>query len=212
MELTAVLTPAEEGGYVALNPETGTTTQGETVEEAVTNLQEATALYLSEFPLASRGHPVVTTFSCRPMPKLPRVSGAEALKALQKLQCTPSSRSAPWRVSCAKPTSRTQTSSPRCKSNGSSRRRCQRALVFGRAAVAPARNLPIDELLRSWTDAALNRLPPSAACAAPAAGTASPTSRPRPACRCRPAAPSPRRRARRPSPPTRIRRAGCWRR
>ncbi len=29
MELTAVLTPAEEGGYVALNPETGTTTQGD---------------------------------------------------------------------------------------------------------------------------------------------------------------------------------------
>jgi predicted RNase H-like HicB family nuclease len=38
MELTAVLTPAEEGGYVALNPETGTTTQGETVEEALANL------------------------------------------------------------------------------------------------------------------------------------------------------------------------------
>ena len=35
MELTAVLTRAEEGGFVALNPETGTTTQGETVEEAV---------------------------------------------------------------------------------------------------------------------------------------------------------------------------------
>lgn len=63
MELTAVLTPAEEGGYVALNPETGTTTQGETVEQAVANLQEATALFLAEFPLASRGHPVVTTFS-----------------------------------------------------------------------------------------------------------------------------------------------------
>jgi predicted RNase H-like HicB family nuclease len=64
MELTAVLTPAEEGGYVALNPETGTTTQGETVEEAVANLREATALYLIEFPLlTSRGHPVVTTFS-----------------------------------------------------------------------------------------------------------------------------------------------------
>lgn len=45
MELTAVLTPAEEGGYVALNPETGTTTQGETVEEAIANLTEATALY-----------------------------------------------------------------------------------------------------------------------------------------------------------------------
>ena len=63
MELTAVLTHAEEGGYVALNPETGTTTQGETVEEAVANLQEATALYLSEFPMPSMGHPVVTTLS-----------------------------------------------------------------------------------------------------------------------------------------------------
>ncbi len=63
MELTAVLTPAEEGGFVALNPETGTTTQGETVEEAVANLREATALYLSEFPMSSLGHPVVTMFS-----------------------------------------------------------------------------------------------------------------------------------------------------
>lgn len=63
MELTAVLTPADEGGYVALNPETGTTTQGETVEEAVANLREATTLYLSEFPMTSRGHPLVTTFS-----------------------------------------------------------------------------------------------------------------------------------------------------
>lgn len=63
MELTAVLTPAEEGGYVALNPETGTTTQGDTVEEAIANLQEATALYLSEFPIQVRGHPLVTTFS-----------------------------------------------------------------------------------------------------------------------------------------------------
>lgn len=63
MELTAVLTPAEEGGYVALNPETGTTTQGETVEEAVASLREATALYLSEFPRPPTGHPVVTVFS-----------------------------------------------------------------------------------------------------------------------------------------------------
>jgi predicted RNase H-like HicB family nuclease len=63
MELTAVLTPAEEGGFVALNPETGTTAQGETVEEAVANLREATALYLSEFPLAATGHPVVTVFT-----------------------------------------------------------------------------------------------------------------------------------------------------
>jgi predicted RNase H-like HicB family nuclease len=63
MELTAVLTPAEEGGYIALNPETGTTTQGETVEEAVANLKEATALYLAEFPLPVAGHPLVTMFS-----------------------------------------------------------------------------------------------------------------------------------------------------
>ena len=65
MELTAVLTPAEEGGFVALNPETGTTTQGETIEEAVANLKEATSLYLEEFPLSSavRGRPVFTTFT-----------------------------------------------------------------------------------------------------------------------------------------------------
>ena len=63
MELTAILTPAEEGGYIAMNPETGTTTQGETVEEAIANLQEATILYLSEFPMRAPGHPLVTTFS-----------------------------------------------------------------------------------------------------------------------------------------------------
>lgn len=55
MELTAVLTPAEEGGFIALNPETGTTTQGETIEVAVANLREATVLYLSEFPLHKLG-------------------------------------------------------------------------------------------------------------------------------------------------------------
>ncbi len=63
MEFTAVLTPAEEGGYVAFNPETGTTTQGESVEEAVANLREATALFLDEFPQVARGHPFLTTFS-----------------------------------------------------------------------------------------------------------------------------------------------------
>ena len=62
MQLTAVLIPAEEGGFVALNPETGTTTQGETIEEALANLQEATELYLEEFPLASFGTPLLTTF------------------------------------------------------------------------------------------------------------------------------------------------------
>lgn len=47
--LTAVLIPAEEGGFVALDPETGSTTQGESVPEAIANLREATELYLEEF-------------------------------------------------------------------------------------------------------------------------------------------------------------------
>jgi predicted RNase H-like HicB family nuclease len=62
MILTAVLIPAPEGGFTALNPETGTTTQGESVEEAVQNLREATELYLEEFPITSTGQPLVTTF------------------------------------------------------------------------------------------------------------------------------------------------------
>ena len=62
MLLTAVLMPAPEGGFTALNPETGTTTQGETVEEALANLREATELYLEEFPLEAAGQPLITTF------------------------------------------------------------------------------------------------------------------------------------------------------
>ncbi|MCC7136229.1 MAG: type II toxin-antitoxin system HicB family antitoxin, partial [Nitrosomonas sp.] len=58
----AVLTPAPEGGYVAFNPETGTSTQGETVEEALTNLREATELYLEEFPMTVFTRPLLTTF------------------------------------------------------------------------------------------------------------------------------------------------------
>lgn len=61
MQLTAVLIPAQEGGFIAMNPETGTSTQGESIEEALVNLQEATALYLEEFPLASYGKPLMTT-------------------------------------------------------------------------------------------------------------------------------------------------------
>ena len=62
MLLTAVLIPAEEGGFIALNPETGSTTQGESVPEAVANLREATELYLKEVPLHSAGQPLVTAF------------------------------------------------------------------------------------------------------------------------------------------------------
>jgi predicted RNase H-like HicB family nuclease len=62
MILTAVITPDPDGGFVAYNPETGTTTQGETLEEALANLREATELYLEEFPLPPGGAPLLTTF------------------------------------------------------------------------------------------------------------------------------------------------------
>ncbi len=62
MTLTAVLTPSTEGGYVALNPETGSTTQGETIDEAIANLKEATELYLEAFPMQSSGSSLLTTF------------------------------------------------------------------------------------------------------------------------------------------------------
>jgi predicted RNase H-like HicB family nuclease len=62
MILTAVLIPAPEGGFTALNPETGTTTQGESIEEALANLREATELYLEEFPITISGQSLVTTF------------------------------------------------------------------------------------------------------------------------------------------------------
>lgn len=61
MQVTAVLMPAEEGGFVAYNPDTGTTTQGETIGEALANLREAVELYLEEFPMAFGASPLVTT-------------------------------------------------------------------------------------------------------------------------------------------------------
>ena len=62
VEFTAVLWAAPEGGFSALNPETGTTSEGETQAEALRNLAEATALYLEEFPLPLGERPVITTF------------------------------------------------------------------------------------------------------------------------------------------------------
>ena len=63
MQVTAILTPAEEGGFNALNPETGTASQGDTVEEALANLREAVELYLEEFPLKVTGASWVTTMT-----------------------------------------------------------------------------------------------------------------------------------------------------
>jgi len=52
----------EDGLYVAECPEVGTASQGKTIEEAVDNLQEATELYLEEFPLKKSFRPILTTF------------------------------------------------------------------------------------------------------------------------------------------------------
>lgn len=57
MLLTVVLVPAPEGGFTALDPETGSASQGESVEEALANLRDATELYLEDFPLTPTGHP-----------------------------------------------------------------------------------------------------------------------------------------------------------
>ncbi len=66
MWLTAVSLPTAEGGFTALNPETGSASQGDTVEEALANLREATELFVEEFPIATSGRPLVTTFSLMP--------------------------------------------------------------------------------------------------------------------------------------------------
>ena len=62
MQVTAILTPTGEDGFVAFNPKTGSATQGETVEIALANLREAVELYLEEFPIRSVGALLVTTF------------------------------------------------------------------------------------------------------------------------------------------------------
>ena len=61
--LTAIIYPGESKRWlVSFNPETGTTSQGRTVEQALANLKEATELYLSEFPLPRRTPALLTTF------------------------------------------------------------------------------------------------------------------------------------------------------
>ena len=58
---TAVL--HQEGDlWVSFCPEVGTTSQGESVADAVANLQEATELYLEEFVVPDVNRSLVTTF------------------------------------------------------------------------------------------------------------------------------------------------------
>ena len=48
--------------FVAECPEVGTVSQGDSFEEAMENLKEATELYLEDFAIPETGRPVMTTF------------------------------------------------------------------------------------------------------------------------------------------------------
>jgi len=52
----------EDDLFVAECPEVGTVSQGDTIEEALENLKEATELYLEEFPAPETKPPFLTTF------------------------------------------------------------------------------------------------------------------------------------------------------
>lgn len=45
--LTAIITE-EDGGFVALNPDTDVASQGDTIDQALANLKEALELYFEE--------------------------------------------------------------------------------------------------------------------------------------------------------------------
>ena len=53
----------EEDMYIAECPEVGTVDQGETIEQAISGLQEATKLYLEEFPLSESSPRYITTMN-----------------------------------------------------------------------------------------------------------------------------------------------------
>jgi len=52
----------EEDIFVAECPEIGTVSQGLTLEESLSNLKEATELYLEEFPVSDVSRSILTTF------------------------------------------------------------------------------------------------------------------------------------------------------
>ncbi len=58
---TAVL-HREGEWFVADCPEVGTVSQGQTIDEALANLKEATELYLEEFSPPEHDRPLLTTF------------------------------------------------------------------------------------------------------------------------------------------------------
>jgi predicted RNase H-like HicB family nuclease len=62
MALFTAILHKEADLYVAECPEVGTASQGYSIEEALANLQEATEVYLEEFPVPVARHPIITTF------------------------------------------------------------------------------------------------------------------------------------------------------
>jgi len=62
MSVFTAVVQKEDTLYVAQCPEVGTASQGETIEEAIKNLQEATELYLEEFPMKKVTRSLMTTF------------------------------------------------------------------------------------------------------------------------------------------------------
>ena len=55
----------EDDLFIAECPEIGTASQGHSIEEAITNLKEATELYLEEFPEYKTSRPLITTFEAK---------------------------------------------------------------------------------------------------------------------------------------------------
>lgn len=66
METYTAIIEKEEDMYVATCPEVGTVSQGETIEESIQNLREATSLYLEEFPPKQKTQAFLTTFQIKP--------------------------------------------------------------------------------------------------------------------------------------------------
>ncbi|MEK6800988.1 MAG: type II toxin-antitoxin system HicB family antitoxin [Nanoarchaeota archaeon] len=64
MEFTAII-EKDEDMYVAKCSEIGTISQGNTIEESIENLKEATELYLEEFPVQKRMKPLMTFFEIK---------------------------------------------------------------------------------------------------------------------------------------------------
>jgi predicted RNase H-like HicB family nuclease len=63
MQIFTAVIQREEDLFVAECPEIGTISQGESIEEALANLKEATELYLDEFPIIPRPErSFITTF------------------------------------------------------------------------------------------------------------------------------------------------------